>query len=560
MEPVSFLTCHGKYICAEDGGGAEGQMVGRRPAGLGVANRDAANAWEGFSVARLGATSYALVSSGGRVGCAEDYGARGLFVFNRDQARGWETLRLVRIGDTAVAFNLEGTDLYLSAEPDGTLIVKRPGTPDGAPAAHEIFTPSSMAWITGAGGGGGGVVIPPITGRIVRPIVGYVRTQGKRWADDSGLRSMRICSWFPALKCYQDERDASLRQLDEIAKLWQGVRIFWHVWTQRWGNPGYSVDPRSPGFDERFTSFLRECSARDLRVSLSCGDMQDLCPDGNEDAWHEHMAHLAASVDQHTVSWWGIWNEGWQNSARGTDAAYAARLSHRIQSVFPWGAHALTDTNEEPGNLDAWNRHPSNNVMIHGLREWPDCVRRPFNTRFEGHGWLVNHDEPNGDGPDVFVGESDPRKLWAMYTMHVMVGFMTTFFGGHALKSWTPTAGLDQDWGFTQLPRVWQEMNLPEDIQTWTPVPGHHGSAPIYPERFENQGAGPHRCDGVNNGVRALCMPYAGRGQWLLRSRWDATMRVWTEEGVIDERRVSAGERVVTTDASERALVIELVR
>jgi hypothetical protein len=406
---------------------------------------------------------------------------------------------------------------------------------------------------------------PPIGDRAMRPVSGYVRTQNRQWADDSGLRRFAVCSWFPALRCYRDYPDAARRQLDDIAAHWHGVRIFWHVWTARWGNPTYSVDPRWPDFDDVFIRFLRECAARDLRVSLSCGDMQDLCPDGDEGHWHAHIAALAASVNDQTVSWWGIWNEGWQNSWHGFNDsdrgyAYGQRMSRSVQSIYPWGAHAITDTNEEAPNLDQWSRSPANHVMIHGLREFPDCVRRPFNTRFEGHGWLVNQDEPNGDGPDVYVGESDPRRLLAQYTMHTLMGFTTTFFGGHALRSWTPDRGLDRDWGFRQIPHLWRQMDIPENISQWEPVPGHYGNAAIYPESFADRGSGPHRCDGTQSNIRAFFIVYGGLDTWRMRTRWDGTARVWTPEGVILERPVSAGERFFQMPASQQAAIIELNR
>jgi hypothetical protein len=403
--------------------------------------------------------------------------------------------------------------------------------------------------------------VKPVPNDLVKFVQGYVRTQGRRWADDSGLRSFRICSWFPALRCFRDHREAALLELDNIAAHWQGVRIFWHVWTGNGWAPGYEVDPRWPDFDELFVDFLLACRDRGLRVSLSCGDMQDLCPDSNEVHWHEHIAELAASVDQMTVSWFSIWNEGWKNAARPTpdNAAY---ISNAIQRHFPWGAHGLSDPQdqEEAIPLSNWSRPPANFTLVHGTRDFPSSIRRAFNLVYEGQGWLLNQDEPVGAGPNVTARDDNPRHLFALYTMHLITGQMTTFFGGHALKSWTPTAGLERDWGFRELPELWSLMNLPENFQEWELRAGHRSDAAIYATSYADRGNGPERCDGAQNGDYAWFIPSGGRGIWDIRSRWNATFRIWTHEGLAAEGTVSAGGQIFSGGADTEALIIELVK
>lgn len=415
-----------------------------------------------------------------------------------------------------------------------------------------------------------GLVTPPPAEpgeRLTPPIVGYVRTEGRRWADDSGPRSFRICSWFPALRCYRDHRDAALRQLDDIARYWQGVRIFWHLGTDYWTSAAKNVDPRWPDFDGLFTDFLRQCAARDLRVSLTAGDMQVICPQGSaspdERRLYQRIAELAASVDPLTVSWFGIANESWQNMADGKNPVYLAELSSIVQRAYPWGAHALSDPfdNEEPAALDAYARAPANCTLVHGTRDFPDSFRRAFNVSYEGHGWLVNQDEPVGAGPDVYKRDDDPRHLFGLYTLHRIAGQMTTFFGGHGIKAWTPDAGLERDWGFRELPTLWRDMAMSEDLAAWTLVPGHLGEAAIYPSRFADRGQGPARCDGAQTGDRAWFVVSGGSGTWEIRSRWDADVRIWHHGGVVREGRASADEVVFTVAAdAARALVVESQR
>lgn len=405
--------------------------------------------------------------------------------------------------------------------------------------------------------------------RLIRPVEGYVRTEGRRWADDSGLRSFRVVSWFPALRCARDRWDETLRELDAIALGWHGVRIFWHLGTPWWTDTGYGVDPRWPNFDQVFTRFLQACRDRQLRVSLSAGDMQVLCPrgerDGAERDWYRRIAQLCASVDQQTVSWWGIWNEGWQNAATPS-ARYAAELSAIVQAVYPWGAHALSDPQEqeEPWALDEWSRPPANHTPVHGTRGYPDSLRRAFNLTYDEHAGggrtprLINQDEPVGAGPDVYARDDDPRHLFALYTLHRICGQMTTFFGGHGLKSWRQPGDLARDWGFRELPARWAQMSIPEDIQGWEIKPGHHGDAAIYPSSFADRGEGPERCDGAQTADRAWFVASGGRGIWQLRSRRDAHVRVWGPRGVIREGPASAGAVIFSADASTtRAVVIE---
>lgn len=408
---------------------------------------------------------------------------------------------------------------------------------------------------------------PPIPGdKVVRPIVGLVRTDGRKWGDDTGLRSMRIMSWFPALKCYRDNPDEVRRELDNIAIYWQGIRIFWHVWTARWGNPKYSVDPRWPDFDSLFVSFLQECAARGLRVSLSSGDMQDLVPGGqSEDFWHEHIAHLAATVDHHTASWHGVWNEGWQNTASDrANVETARRICQKRMAIYPWGAHGLTDPAgfdpngdpESPTTLAMWSQSPANHTLVHGTRPYPDSIRRAFNLMYEGGGFLVNQDEPVGPGPDVYQRDDDPKHLFGLYTMLVISGQMVTYFSGHGLKSWNQAGDFFKDWGFRELPELWQKMDIPEDIANWTKKPGHHGDSAIYPVRFSNEGDGPDRCDGAQTDSRAWFVVSGGRGNWELKSRRNANIQVWNHEGLQIAANVSAGQTFLVTSSDNKALVI----
>ncbi len=405
----------------------------------------------------------------------------------------------------------------------------------------------------------------PIPGdKVVVPIVGYVRTDGKKWADDSGLRSFRIMSWFPVLRCYRDNPDGVRKELDNIALYWQGIRVFWHLGVDWWSGAGYDVSPKWPEFDSLFVNFLNDCKARGLRVSLSTGDMQVLEPSGSEDHWHEHIAHLAASVDQYIISWNGVWNEGWQNTAgHRANVETARNIAAKRKNIYPWGAHGLTDPAgfdengdpEAPDTLAKWSQSPANHTLVHGTRVYPDSIRRAFNLMYEGGGFLVNQDEPVGPGPDVYQRDDDPKHLFGLYTMHLISGQMTTYFSGHGLKSWKQPGDFFKDWGFKELPVLWKEMGIPEDIANWQIKPGHHGDSAIYPRQFSNNGNGPDRCDGSQTGNEAWFIVSGGRGNWEILSRRNAHIKVWSHNGVFWEGDVSAGTMFLTVGSDVKALV-----
>ena len=63
MVTTTLETDHGRFVCAEEGGGTEGTVVDGRPQGLATGTRESAGAWETFTVERDGEVVY-LVSCG----------------------------------------------------------------------------------------------------------------------------------------------------------------------------------------------------------------------------------------------------------------------------------------------------------------------------------------------------------------------------------------------------------------------------------------------------------------------------------------------------------------
>jgi hypothetical protein len=413
---------------------------------------------------------------------------------------------------------------------------------------------------------------PPPARLGLKPIVGYLRSAPNiTIGDDTGPRIIGVCSWFPALRIFRDDRDEALRQMDRIVGRWQGARVFWHLGHPWWTDHGLGVNPDWPDFEHLFRTFLEEMWARELRVSLTCGDMQYL-PTSRHEELYRRVAGICRSVNEQVICLSGMINEARVNSSQGEDYRYWANLSSLWQDIYPWGQHGLTDpgSQEEPAGLIACSSGRATVALLHGTRHQPqDAIRRAFNVRYEGtfHP-LVGHasldkpiwqDEPTGPGQDVYQPVDDRHWLFGLYTMHILTGQPTTYFSGASLRTRAP---LDSDWGFKELPERWRQLQLPEDIGTWQLAPGHKPEAPLGARSFQNTGAGPHRVDQVFADAACYAVAYGGSGVWSLFSRlWDADYRVFTADGEIARGSVRRGETLAADlHAGLRSVVVELLR
>jgi hypothetical protein len=403
---------------------------------------------------------------------------------------------------------------------------------------------------------------PPPTGHPthMQPLHGYLRIgPHESFADDTGPRRVAVCSWFPGIRIWRDDPDEARRQMDRMVGRWQGARVFAHLKESRFWS-GLEVLPEWNNYDHLLRTFLEEMWARQLRVSLTFGDLQ-YTPSERHPELYQRVAGICRSVNEQVVCLSGMVNEARVNSIEKEDWSYWAHLSRLWQEIYPWGQHGLSDPGdqEEPGPLQASCRAPATVALLHGTRIPPmDAIRRAFNVRYEGDiGKPIVQDEPTGPGDDVYQPVDDPAWLFGLYTIHVITGQMVTYFSGASLRNRKP---LDSDWGFTELPRLWQQLALPEDVGTYHLTPGHRSDAAVGARTFSDQGEGPHRVDQAVGADRAYAIAYGGRGAWRLYSRWHAHYRVFVHSGVIAEGDVSPGENLSALDAGVKAAVIELVR
>jgi len=385
--------------------------------------------------------------------------------------------------------------------------------------------------------------VPP-PGEDVTPLKGFLRVVANSTVgDDSGPRSVRFCSDFAMLAKYRQDRDSVLRTLDGMRGRWHGVRLFWHL-ADPWAPDNLDVRPSWSDFDPLFTGLLKECVDRELRVSLTAGDLQYLS--GPLPPYYQRIAALCASVNQQVVSLNGAVNEARVNSSQGEDWAFWGSMSSHFQHGYPWGLHGLSDPGdqEEPAALQACSRHPANVALLHGTRQdWISAIRRAFNVRYEGFkAEPIIQDEPtNMHGPapgriKVYQPLATKQEVFGLYSTIILTGQVLTFFGDAALTNRLP---LDSDWGFTELPERWRQMHVPDDIGLYTLIPGHRPEAPITIEGIP--GNAPGRCDNMvsPDGSRGYAVIYGETattpGVWKIRARVSVApdSGIWGPDGLM---------------------------
>jgi hypothetical protein len=135
----------------------------------------------------------------------------------------------------------------------------------------------------------------------------------------------------------------------------------------------------------------------------------------------------------------------------------------------------------------------------------------------------------------VYQPVNDPNNILAIYTMQVITGQASTYFSDPSLASREP---LETTWGFTNLPRLWQEMEIPEDIGQGQIIPGHKANAPL-----RVNGSNAHRADSTALGGYSIGV-ISGGDNWRVRSGRDGLATAYTASGVVWEDHVSTGQQL----------------
>lgn len=396
---------------------------------------------------------------------------------------------------------------------------------------------------------------------------GYSRTFGRSFGDDSGPRIVHGCSWFPALVEAHWDFDRFQRQLDVIAQHQMYVRILWRLNGWYWTSTGLTVDPlRDAWFDSTLEKVLKAARDRGLRVNLSSGDMTN-CSWAQMQEMFRRVSAISASVDQQTVWLTAITNEmrgTWEGKESDENVEKMRQLTKLTMAVYPWNHHAGSD----PGEMDEAGMRrlapsPCNAALIHTRPGGTiaDFLRRTYNNAYENYPDLpIVEDEPSGPnevlpGPNtglVYEPIDRPEEIFPLYTKQALVGSASTYFNGPALVSRQP---LESTWGFKELPALWRQMGIPQNVGHGRLVPGHKSDAPI------RIGSGADRCDSVIcPGEQLAFGVISGGHDWRVPSGWNADVTFYDAYGRESTLRVSEGQTLVSTNGAHDPVVLRMVR
>lgn len=332
-----------------------------------------------------------------------------------------------------------------------------------------------------------------------RPLIGPLRVEQKMFRDDTGFRRVFFASWFPALRILRDNPAEFTRQIDAIAAAgYQGFRTFLAVggWSDFWdgrevvpvgfrkwlwtGNHlrtdqyGVTLDAW-PNYDDLLRTMLRACRAKKLRLHVTTGDMQAICPDTTRELdLHRRFARICAEEGGTDVIALAEATNEFPLNREGGDSPTSIEQMGRILRVWrdaiPGAlvAQGAIPQNEEPESLTKASTH-GDLCMTHTTRDpIGTALKRTFGLvyyegDYRGFPKAFWQGEPAGPGQDSYQRLDEPASLVALYAMHGLTGQASNFFQGAAVRSRSP---LESEWGFSQLPEL-LAAHLPEDVATW---------------------------------------------------------------------------------------------
>lgn len=479
MDSISFKTHDAKhYITAE----LDGTVV---------ANRTEVGPWELWQIEERPDGLFTIKSHHGLYLCAE---LDGTVNANRAEVGPWECWRVGEELNGQVSFESHH-GLFLCAEGGGgsTVVANRDGV-----GPWESFTPSDTDWLK-----------PEIPFNH-RPFFGPLRVKKDMFCDDSGWRRVMFCSWFPALRILRDDPDEFYRQLDEIVLAgYQGIRIFLAVggWSSFWDmrevapikfqkwffdrSSGHlrpsklgDVIAAWPDYDDVFRTLLRACRERGLRLHVTCGDMQIICPDpAKEIDLHDRFARIAKEEGgTDVIAVVECTNEFPLNRFGGDSTASIEQIGRVLKVWKQYIPSVLTGQgaipqNEEPEALEKASQY-GEVCFTHTTRDpFEMALKRTLGLvywegDYRAFGKPFWQGEPAGPGQDSYQRMDDPAELTALYAMHGLTGQASNQFASPSVRSFQR---LESEWGFRELPAIFAE-HLPEDVAQWNHVTAGRGA------------------------------------------------------------------------------------
>jgi len=572
---ASFRADHGQFLCAENGGGDEGQFEDAsktQPMGRAVANRDNAGGegdWQTLALVpdpdgEPGVYGLRVTADGrDRFACNENEGRDGRVVFNRPSMGPWEKYFVWRHDDGRLSF--EATcrrGFFIKAFPDGHVDLAQPmanDQPVAEPGGYETF---GAEVISGSIGGAVG-------GANSNPLVGQMRTDGMAFCDDSGARVYVVCHFMEAFSLFCRDEPTCIAQLQAIAAVYPAIRFcdtlgYYDYWEGREVNPhdftaqgGYHV-PATPDYWGKLIRFYQVLKDLKLKAHHSRGDLQMF---GDRNRMKEHIAQVCRvlrdngfSVDVELME---VCNETVFNGVETPEDAQflAEAVYENLPGVLV--CHGAPGGTEEPEALRAWCEG-TDVGSVHGMRpgEFHDVLRHIFSCRREGfeENTVVIQGEPFGPGDDVSgtrhdgdpLGRSDDVEfLCAAAIISTLTGQRWCYMSGQGVRWNSP---IEAQPGFTEVPRA--VAGCEPDVFNWSTTRGGSSNNPFKsPSGYYGDAGvshGPARIDGAESGGRFAVLVNAGKPPYEIEACWDLDYEVLNPATMVVEQtgHLSAGQRI----------------
>ncbi len=355
----------------------------------------------------------------------------------------------------------------------------------------------------------------PLPGQATnRPLVGPLRVSQRMFRDDTGWRRVFMCSWFPALRILRDSPAEFERQMDAIAAAnYQGIRIFLAVggWSDFWDGrevaplrfQKWYYDPTAgflrpgslggwveawPDYDDLLRTLVRACRARKLRLHVTTGDMQIICPDPNAEIdLHRRCARICADEGGLEVIALAEATNEFPINRFGGDSQASIDQMGRVLDVWSSAipgvltAQGAIPQDEEPASLEKASEFGTVCVSHTTRKPYETCIKHTFGLvywegNYRGFPKPFKQGEPAGPGADSFQRLEDPSQITALYAMHALTGQDSNYFNGPSVRAHEP---LEATWGFTELPALFADW-LPEDIAQWDHGSNQRGGIEYY--------------------------------------------------------------------------------
>lgn len=555
MTLVTLKADHQKFLCAEEGGGPQGQtipveqagVIHHRPKGLLTATRATASAWEHFDIVESDEKEYyGLISSDGWVACCENAeedaakGRNGVIIFNRESIGPWEKFRLIASTDgTRVSFESKVRPGYfIKAHPTGDVTLEQSfvnGEPTGEPGGYETF-----------------IVDPPFRSltKPSNPITGQLRVTDHGYEDDNGAYLPIGIHMGDLFSCYCHGRIADVEDaLTKISGAGYGLVQFWLNLGSLGGDywAGREIGPEiTPEYWNKLRTFSDMLDSYGLK-GIYCGG--DYALRGM--SWKDFGKQLGETlIGRNTGALVIAGNEAWQTGANSVDD-----LMQFVDGFESTGCHTpITTTcppSESKEDIDKWCR--GDFYCIHGWRDGEDHdrIRHIFSVPWEGEPpeYCGYQDEPTGPGDKVSVKANhcyhgrdvDASHLVALAAQSLMTNQGFNYFCNNGIKL-ESGASLEATPGFNEVANV---VNLvPRDIMNWGDF-FHFGDSQSDRRIFSPSSGNQVRFDQRVNGNKFFGMLYGDEGSFSVRCEKRCHIILKNYKGeIVQERNLNPGEQL----------------